>query len=518
MNASFCTKQFLCVATLALGILAGTSAQAQSGGIPVWTNIYDGPGNDYDSVKAMAVDSSGNVFVTGYVNNIDSSDFATIKYSGAGEVLWVNLYDGPEAGFDAATAIAVDSSDNVLVTGYSWNGSSHDYATIKYSSAGVPLWTNWYNGPQNGDERVNAVAVDSSGDVIVTGASHSGVDYATPSDYATIKYSSAGAPLWTNRYNGPGNGDDSASAVAVDLSGNVFVTGSSVASGGGSDYATIKYSGAGVALWTNRYNGPGNGGDGASAVAVDGSNNVFVTGSSVGSGSGSDYATIKYSSTGVASWTNRYNGSANASDRARTVAVDGSGNVFVTGSANGDYYGAGFHYATIKYSGAGVPLWTNGNHWGEAVAMAVDRSGNVIVTGTDGGDYATIKYSGTGVPLWTNYYNGPGDDIDTASALAVDASGNVFVTGSAYGGYSYYGYATVKYEVAPLLSIGRPTTDTVALSWPSPWTGFTLQQNTNGIATPNWSNVLTTPTDNGTNRTVIVNLPTGNRFYRLKSQ
>ena len=138
-------------------------------------------------------------------------------------------------------------------------------------------------------------------------------------------------PLWTNRYNGPGNGDDAASAVAVDGSNNVIVTGYSTGSGSAYDYATIKYSSAGVPLWTNRYNGPGNGDDDACAVAVDGSNNVIVTGYSTGSGSAYDYATIKYSSAGVPLWTNRYNGPGNGDDDAHAVAVDGSNNVIVTG-------------------------------------------------------------------------------------------------------------------------------------------------------------------------------------------
>jgi hypothetical protein len=60
-------------------------------------------------------------------------------------------------------------------------------------------------------------------------------------------------PLWTNRYDGPGNDLDYPSAVAVDNSGNVFVTGHSIGSEGNDDYATIAYSGAGVPLWTNRY-------------------------------------------------------------------------------------------------------------------------------------------------------------------------------------------------------------------------------------------------------------------------
>ena len=69
---------------------------------------------------------------------------------------------------------------------------------------------------------------------------------------------------------------------------------------------------------------------------------------------------------------------------------------------------------------------------------------------------------------------------------------------------------------APLLTIASTATNTVAISWPSPSTGFNLQVNTNGLGTVNWSNVSATPTDDGTTKTVIVNPPVGNRFYRLK--
>jgi hypothetical protein len=75
--------------------------------------------------------------------------------------------------------------------------------------------------------------------------------------------------------------------------------------------------------------------------------------------------------------------------------------------------------------------------------------------------------------------------------------------------------AAVQTPGAPLLAIRRTSTNTVAVSWPSPSTGFTLQQNANGLAPANWSNVLATPIDDGTTRTLIVNPPTGNRFYRL---
>jgi len=82
-------------------------------------------------------------------------------------------------------------------------------------------------------------------------------------------------PLWRS---GAGSGPDEAYAIAVDANGNVFVTGYSARTNAAADYATVAYSGAGMPLWTNRYDGPGD--DGASGIAVDANGNVFVTGAS----------------------------------------------------------------------------------------------------------------------------------------------------------------------------------------------------------------------------------------------
>ena len=407
--------------------------------VQAWVQRYNGSGSSTDYAYAIAVDSSGNVVVTGesFRGSGSDYDYVTIKYSSAGVPLWTNLYTEPGSDNDHGYAVAVDGSNNVIVARCSYGGTYYDYAIFKYSSAGVPLWTNRYNGAGNGWDLVRGVAVDSSNDVVVTGYSDgSGSSY----DYATIKYSSGGVPLWTNRYNGPGNAWDKAQAVAVDGSNNVIVTGESDSLGGSStmyQYATIKYSSGGMPLWTNRYNEPAKDHNIAFAIAVDSSNRVAVTGYSYSStnSSVSDYATVEYSSAGMPLWTNRYNGLGNGFDVATAVAVDASNNVIVTGSSgSGTTYG----YATIKYSSAGVPLWTNRYNGpegrDEAWAMAVDRSCNVIVTGRSIGshsyfDYATIKYSSTGVPLWTNRYSGPGTQYDGATAVAVDGSGNVIATG-----------------------------------------------------------------------------------------
>jgi uncharacterized delta-60 repeat protein len=441
----------LCAAALAMGILSQTKVHAQ-GAVEAWVQRYGNPTEANEYAKKVVTDSEGNIIVAGYTSpDISGYDWLIIKYSSSGAALWTNHYNGSVNSFDVANALAVDGSGNVFVTGYSLSGgSSYDYTTIKYSGEGVPLWTNLYNGPGNNSDLAYAIALDGSGNVFVTGYSYGTNSY---SDYATIKYSNAGVALWTNRYNGPGNDDDRPNALGVDPNGNIFVTGYSYGSSSGFDYTTIKYSNAGAVLWTNRYNGPGNGSDQASAMAVDTNGNVFVTGYSYGNSSSSDYATIKYSDAGVALWTNRYNGPGNSSDQASAMAVDTSGNVFVTGYSYGS--SGNDDYTTIRYSNAGVALWTNryngpANIRDQANAIAVDTNGNVFITGYSYGtngysDYATIKYSNAGVALWTNRYNGPGND-DEAKAVAIDLNGNVFVTGQSQSGEGSYDYATIRYS------------------------------------------------------------------------
>ena len=151
---------------------------------------------------------------------------------------------------------------------------------------------------------------------------------------------------WVRRYNGPGDSIDCAYAIAVDGSGNVYVTGQSCGSGTYPDYGTIKYYPNGDTAWVRRYNGPRFYYD-ESAIGVDGSGNVYVTGTSTRSERYSDYATIKYYANGDTAWVRRYGGPGNLYDWAYAIAVDGSGNVYVTGESVGS--GTGFDYATIKY-------------------------------------------------------------------------------------------------------------------------------------------------------------------------
>ncbi len=414
-----------------------------------WVARYNGPGDNWDIARAIAVDGSGNVYVTGQsVGSGSSYDYATIKYNTNGKQLWAKRYKGPGNGGDEARAIAVDGLGNVYVTGASKGlGTKEDYATIKYSTNGKQLWVARYNGPGNDRDEACAIAVDGSGNVYVTGyGMGSGAYY----DSATIKYNASGKQLWAKRHSGQAGGSEYANAIAVDGSGNVCITGQSA----DGDYATIKYSTNGKQLWVKTYNGPGNSSDGANAIAVDGSGNVYVSGRSYGSGTDWDYATIKYSTNGKQLWVKRYNGQANDSDYANAIAVDSSGNVYVTGGSGWNLDSeTGGDYATIKYSTNGKQLWVkkyDGGGYDESKAIAVDSSGNVYVSGRSEGqgfyidDYVTIKYGANGKQLWVKKYNGPGNDDDCAWAIAVDGSGNVYVTGQSVGSGTV-DYTTLKY-------------------------------------------------------------------------
>jgi len=393
-----------------------------------WVQIYNGPGNNDDRAISLAVDNSGNIYVTG----TSGGDYATIKYNSSGVQLWIKRYD---VGWDNASSLAIDDSGNVYVTGT----SGGDYATIKYNSSGVQLWIERYNGPGNGSDYAHSLEVDNSGNVYVTGTSGGA--------YATIKYNSLGVQQWIQRYHG-GN----ATSLGVDNSGNVYVTGSTYDSLEISYYTTIKYNSSGIQQWIHSYI---SGGFDifAPSLAVDNYGNVYITGYEVGIGTSSDYVTIKYKSSGIQQWVQRYNGEGNGGDIASTITVDNSENIYVTGGSDG--IGTGSDYATIKYNSLGVRQWVQryngpGNIADYPKSLAVDGYGNVYVTGGSTGsgiddDYATIKYNSSGVQLWVQIFNGPGNSYDNASSLTVDGSGNVYVTGSTGSGTGS-DYATIKYS------------------------------------------------------------------------
>ena len=307
-------------------------------------------------------------------------------------------------------------------------------------------WVVQYNGLGDWNDEASAIAVDDEGNVYVTGKCESPGTYY---DYVTIKYDKDGNELWVKRYNGSWNDNDEASAIVVDDEGNVYVTGWSLGASTGRDYATIKYDKDGNELWVKRYDGTVKWDDVAYSIAIDNEGNVYVTGKSRGNNTRYDYTTLKYDKDGNELWLKRYNDPGNGWDNAYSIAVDNYGNVYVTGVSNYDY-------VTIKYNNDGNELWLkryngSGNGYDEASAIAVDDEGNVYVTGISEGsgasyDYVTIKYDKNGNELWVARYDGSVHNDDEPPSIAVDNYGNVYVTGVSEGSGTSYDYVTIKYD------------------------------------------------------------------------
>lgn len=419
-----------------------------------WFSIFNGVSNGNDEVLSMAVDNTGNVYVTGFtVSAAGDKDFATIKYSSSGTQLWEVNYNNADAnGDDEAVSIDVDASGNSYVTGYSTgSGTFKDFLTIKYSPAGEMLWASRYNGKGNDDDVPSSIKVSSAGSVYVTGY---GVGSFTSEDYVTIKYTSAGNQQWVSVYNNDSADNiDIALSMVLDISGNVYVTGYSYGLKN-EDYATIKYNSNGTEQWVARFNGNSDMYDIANGIAIDLSGNVYVTGFSYDSVSAENYATIKYNSSGVQQWISFFNGSGNDFDITSGIAVDNSGNVYVTGYSYNN--STSEDYATVKYNSSGSQQWVSlyngeGNDFDIAVSLKLDNQDNVYVTGYSYGgesveDFVTIKYSNSGTELWKQVFNGNSNGSDIASALAVDASGNVYTSGYSYNTSSEYDFITIKYS------------------------------------------------------------------------
>jgi len=405
-----------------------------------WVSRNNGGARDWGT--ALAVDSQGNVYVTGTSEIPRDWGWAavTIKYDPDGRELWVRRFRGP-ASDDSGVAIAVDARGNVYVAGYSeqdWGSFCGDFVTIKYSQDGQELWVRRYNGPANDHEFPTALALDSRGNVYVTGCSTSAE---TGTDIITIKYDPDGQEQWIRPYAGPGAANNFAWAMAVDGQDNVLVTGQ-LGEYPDSDFVTIKYSPDGQELWSRSYNGPDNWDDAAVALVVDYQGNAYVTGSSGGLSTEGDYATIKYSPDGQELWVRQYKGDETHWNNPAAIAVDRYGNVYVTGtSTRGEDWEAIADYATIKYNPDGRELWVRrfnrtGKDYGEAYALALDSQGSIYVTGfsegVTGSHYlATVKYSPAGRQLWAEREKYR-QSLFPARFLVLDSQDNILLTGDDY--------------------------------------------------------------------------------------
>lgn len=393
-------------------------------GTPLWTNFYDGPSHGDDTASFIAAGTNSDVWVAGesmrYATNSDLTDAALVCYASDGIPLWTNRYTSGSTNGDSPTALEVDGSGNAYlkVSSVYWfpsggGGASIGEAIVKFDPLGNALWTNIFSAaaPDSGQAPHDAevIGLDPAGNLLVGGVTGS-QNFETGT--ALLKLDGDDAPLWTN-YQAFGFLSQF-QAVQCDRQGDVIVTGDfdlATATNFTVQDLMVKYSGAtGEALWTNSIAGPGYFGGGLPQALV-------------------------------------------------TPA----GDMLLVGGVAGTPFSSGL-FQIIKFDSSGVPVWTNFNPDlgtnSELVSATLDNAGNLYLAGyepdpTNGSlDFVTIKYTGSGVPVWTNIYDGPAGRDDYLVALAVNGVGEVFVTGQSEDSDGVRECATVAY--ADVLTYAPP--------------------------------------------------------------
>ena len=338
----------------------------------------------------------------------------------AGENYWIADLGGTSS---EGNGIALDSSYNVYVCGRT---VTSDALFAKYNNAGAIQAQRTIGGANFDNGR--AIAVDSSGNIYI-GIQGSSVG-AGSNDACIVKMNSSLVIQWQRTLGGTSS--DGVNGLVIDSSGNVYASAFTVSTGAGStDCLIFKYNSSGTLQW-QRTLGSANQ-EFCQAIAIDSSNNLYITGRAV---SGTHNCLIaKYNSSGTIQWQRTLGGTEN--DQGNDIAVDSSGNVYVTGqtkSGDNDVFVA-------KYNSSGTIQWqrilgTSSSDSGHGIA--VDDSGNVYVVGStqSGGGNPNIliaKYNSSGTAQWQRSLTGnPASNNDEGNKIEVDNEGNIYIVGFGY--------------------------------------------------------------------------------------
>jgi uncharacterized delta-60 repeat protein len=326
-------------------------------GTQQWVKLYNGTFSGPDEGASLCVDAAGNVFVTGFETTANQSyyDMVTIMYDAGGTQQWAYIYNGTGNANDYAVEILNDGAGNTYVVGTSdtmyMSAPNNDIVLLKFDNAGALQWRRVFWSNTYSYDIARGMCFDHSGNLLICG--YGGL-VNQGNNYYTIKYNPAGACLWYQYYNYSTNTYEQPWAIVADSLDNVIVTGQGVATSSSpmNDYVTVKYNSAGTFQWASRYNGPGNNQDYAYAVAMDDSLNIFVTGTSKGlSGTLFDIATVKYNAAGTELYVLRYDNSGAHKDDAGNDMVVKNSDIYITGRSsnltNDDYITLRYSYSAV---------------------------------------------------------------------------------------------------------------------------------------------------------------------------
>jgi len=505
-----------------------------------WVAAGGGPGTDVGN--AIAVDAAGNSVVAGYfmgtanfgTNTLVSAgvtDIFVARYNAAGQVLWARRAGGP--GYDTAKGVALDTGGNIYVTGayegvadFGTNSltnttltSYSDIFLARYDAAGNSVWAR-SAGAEFAHDEGTAVAVDGVGNVLVAGRSvletFAGVPVANTGRILVAKFTSAGTEVWAWKAGSYSGGNlDIATGVAADGAGNVLVTGTFhsplAAFGGGtftnrgnSDIFLARLDSAGTLQWTRQAGGAGE--DTASGVALAADGSAYVAGATGGAGSFSptnnvaslagaftDGFVAKYAGDGGVTWVRQFGGAGVAA--ARGVAVDAAGTVHLTG-----YFSGAATFGTNSLNGI------TGSY--DAFLARLDAAGNVAFAQQAGGadlsgDFGlAVGVDGAGNSVITGYFSG----TSTAGGGTLASAGGEDVLLTRFNQFVGGGVPAMGFQ-----RLGGQ----LRMRWPLAASSYILQSTTNLLA-PVWVDETNALNLSGTD--LETDVPVGNtiRFYRLR--
>jgi hypothetical protein len=347
---------------------------AAGGGSAYWIATLGDRAGTTDAGFGIAIDDLGNTYVAGTAasQGAGGDDGLVAKYNAAGLIQWQRVLGG--AGGDALKNVAVDSSGNVYVSGFTPISGTAGILVAKYDTNGTIQWQRTLESTNTEDSR--AIAVDSSGNVYIAGFTAS-QGAGGPFDAFIAKYDTSGTIQWQRVLGGSGN--DFTVGIAVDSSANVYVTGYTASEGqGGSDVLIAKYDTSGTLQWQRILGGGSS--DLGFGIDVDSSGNVYVAGNTGSTGAGSNDALVtKYDTSGTIQW-QRVLGDADGQSF-NGVAVDSAGDVYVVGSSPLSGTNA---IIIAKYNNSGTIQWQralNSSGTETGVGIRVDNLGNFYIIG-----------------------------------------------------------------------------------------------------------------------------------------
>ena len=330
-----------------------------------------------------------------------------------------------QGSYDSARGGAVDSSGNLYVCGVSDSSGF----VVKYNSSGAVQWKRSFSSSST--DYAKGLALDSSGNVYITGYSNSGGQGGV--ETFIIKYNNSGTVQWS-RYFGIST-EDTGNSVAIDSSDNIYIAGTNVISGT-REMSLAKFNSSGTLAWERELTSNGNNTYGVS-LAVDSSDNPVITGytNALGQG-GTDIIIAKYNSSGTIQWQKSFGGSNN--EEAKGMAIDSSDNIYIGGFTQSE--GAGAQDALVaKFNSLGDLQWQRilGAYDTDSWGVAVDDDGNVYGLGHSSREpsntglvnqFIMAKYNSSGDLQWQRHFGGTAGEYVFGRTASGD--GDLYAFGS----------------------------------------------------------------------------------------